>query len=191
MVILAWMSGPGAKFGPGSHSLDGAGLVEQRFRARESRKYVDTQLLGLLAENGHQLSQRDDEVTVIGHLRRGGQAIALAARHEQELIAFGRHADRRRAASPVGEQLIERAGFKHRAGQGMRPQTGGLFQYADVQVGVELLQTNRAGEAGRAGSNDCNLVFHDIAGGITLQLAPDRGLTDKRARRRRGSKNAR
>src|SRR6202789_2798820 len=65
-----------------AHALDGAGLVEQSLSRRESREYVHSQLFRLLAENRDDVSQRNDEVAVIRHLRRGRAAIALAAGHE-------------------------------------------------------------------------------------------------------------
>src|SRR5258708_27443634 len=61
------------------YAFDGSAFVVQGFGGGKSREYVDAQFLGFLAENGHQLSQRDDEVAVIRHLRRGGGAGAFAA----------------------------------------------------------------------------------------------------------------
>ena len=60
--------------------LTAPGLVEQRLGRREAREHIDSELLGLGTEDGHELAQRDDEVAVIGHLRRGdGSRVALAA----------------------------------------------------------------------------------------------------------------
>src|SRR5258707_3640252 len=90
-----------------AYAFDGARVVKQGFRRRKSSEYVHPQFLGFLPQNGYQLSQRDDEVAVIRHLRRGRQPEAFAASHEQELIARGRHADRRAVTAPIWKQIIE------------------------------------------------------------------------------------
>src|ERR1700732_2228683 len=53
-----------------ANALDGAAQVEQRFRRRETGKYVHTQFFGFRAQNRHQLAKRDDQIAVIVHLRR-------------------------------------------------------------------------------------------------------------------------
>ena len=44
----------------------------------------------------------------------------------------------------------------------MRAQARGFFQHADAEVGFQLFEPDRAREAGGAGSDDGDLVLHDI-----------------------------
>jgi hypothetical protein len=157
IVILAWISGPSAKY-----AFDRARLVKQRLGCRETWEHVDPELLRLRAQNRNQLSKREDEVAVIRHLRRGGQAIAFAAGHEQELIARRRYADGGSVLPPTRQELIERAGLHDRAGQGMRTETRGLLEDTDAQVGLQLLEANGACEARRACADNRHLVLHDV-----------------------------
>jgi hypothetical protein len=142
--------------------FDRARFVEQCLGCRETREHIDSELFRLGAQNRNQLSQRDDEVAVIGHLRRSGQAIAFAAGHEQEFVARRRDTDGGCVITPARQELIERPRLHDRAGQGMRTETRRLLEDADAQVGLQLPQANGACEARRTCADDRHLVLHDV-----------------------------
>ena len=62
-----------------------------------------------------------------------------------------------------GEQRVEAAGVEDGAGEDVRADLGALLQHDDREVGVELLQPDRRGEAGGAGADDDDVVFHGLA----------------------------
>ena len=155
-----------------AHTFHAAGVIEQGLGRRKPGEHVDSELFRLRAQNRHQLSERNDEVAMVGHLRRGGQAEPFAAGHEQEFVPRGGYTDPRRLLAPIGKQFIERPGFEHGARQGMGAQAGGLFQHADAQVRFELFQPDGGREARRSGAHNGDLVFHDIARAFVHQLSP-------------------
>src|SRR5678810_417997 len=58
----------------------------------------------------------------------------------------------------------------------MRADARGLLEHADVEVRLELLQANGAGETGRPGADDDDVVFHHLAIGHfgDIRIAPSR-----------------
>ena len=52
----------------------------------------------------------------------------------------------------------------------MRTEARGLFQQANGQIRIELFQPDGGSETGGTRADNCNLVFHDIAGGIAHQI---------------------
>ena len=109
---------------------------------------VDAGGLGLRAQPGHQLAQRDDEVAVVALLRRRRQAVAAGARVSKRnssrctgtQIGGG-------AARQSGTSASRRHRVDHRARQRMRAQAGGLLEHADRALGLQLAQAQRAGQA--------------------------------------------
>ena len=91
------------------------------------------------------------------------------------LVAVGGHGliERRALVLPVGDQLVERDRIDHRARQDVRADGRGLLDHADAELGLELLEPDREGEAGGAGADRDHVVFHDIAF-AHRQLLPDR-----------------
>jgi hypothetical protein len=64
---------------------------------------------------------------------------------------------------PVRNQFVERHRVDHGAGQDMRTDLGALLDHDNRQIGVELLQPDRRGEAGRSGADDHDVEFHGFA----------------------------
>ena len=46
----------------------------------------------------------------------------------------------------------------------MRADLGTLLDHDDAQIGIELLQPDRRGQAGRPGADDDDVEFHGLAG---------------------------
>ena len=55
---------------------------------------------------------------------------------------------------PVGDQFVQRARVHHRAGQDVGADFGTLLDQADIDPGIELLETDRGGESGRTAADD-------------------------------------
>jgi hypothetical protein len=62
--------------------------------------------------------------------------------------------------APVGQETVQRSRLQHGAGQGMRAQCGGLFQYTDAGVRLELFQTDGKRQPRRPGADDQIVVLH-------------------------------
>jgi len=75
----------------------------------------------------------------------------------------GGHADRWRIIPPAVDQLIQGSGLDHCPGKNMTPDLRGLFDHADIELFVELLEPNRAGQPRRPGTDYDNIVLHDFA----------------------------
>ena len=80
-----------------------------------------------------------------------------------EIVFLDRHVQRRAFFLPVGDQRIQPARVQYRAGQNMRAHFGPFFQNHNVQVGVQLFQTDGRRQASRTGPNDHHVVFHRFA----------------------------
>ena len=145
-----------------AYTSDRAAGIVQRLGCRKARKYIDPGLFGCLAEQRGQLSQREDEVAVIPHLRRGRQLEAATPGQVAEFIARRRDEGRRGTRAPIRQQGVQRPGFHHCARQGMRTETRAFLEQADAGVRLELFQPDCGGQPRRAAADDGDLVFHDI-----------------------------
>ena len=76
-----------------AYADDAARVVEECFRRRKAREYVDSEGLGARGKDGRELPERHDEIAAIVHLRRIGQARPAALRQVPEFVAGRRHAD--------------------------------------------------------------------------------------------------
>jgi hypothetical protein len=118
----------------------------------------------LRRQPGAHRTEADDEVAVVAHLRRHDRELEAAALGEKpELVLTGRHADRRRAVAPAGQQRIQRLRLDHRAGEDVRADGRGLLDHADRQLGLELLEADRQRQSGRTGADYHHVVFHELA----------------------------
>ena len=94
----------------GGDAFHTAGFVVQHLCGGEAGVDFDAQLLGLLREPTANVSETDDVVAVIVHLRRRRQPEGLFLGEEEKVIFRRRGVQRRVFLLPVGNQLIQRAG---------------------------------------------------------------------------------
>ena len=95
-------------------------VVIENFCCRESRKYVDSHCLGLLAEPLAQPAQADDVVTLVmhgtWHEQRGNTDRLRLAEQKVDVIACDGNRDGRALVLPIGKQLVEPCWLEHIAG---------------------------------------------------------------------------
>ena len=148
----------------GGDTADAAVLGVEDFGGGETGIDLDLQCLRLLAEPAAQIAEADDVVAVVVHLRRGEEPDRPLFGQEQELVLGRRRQQRRPAVLPVGEQLGERPRLEHRAGKNMGADLRALLDDADIDfaagVGGHLLEPDRRRQAGRAGADDDDIIFH-------------------------------
>ena len=93
-----------------------------------------------------------------------GSGIATALGHPVELVGLDLRLQRAVGVlAPIRDQLVERHRIDHRAGQDMRADFGTLLHHDDAEIGIELLQPDRGGEARRPGADDHDVEFHGFA----------------------------
>ncbi|EAQ04453.1 hypothetical protein OB2597_09924 [Pseudooceanicola batsensis HTCC2597] len=148
------------------HALDGAVLAVDDFRTGHAGENLDAQFLGLFRHPAADVPHRDDVVAVVGHQRRHGeighpQTSRFA--QDKEIVVLDRHVQRRALFLPVGYQGRQPAGVQYGTRQDMRPDLGPLFQHDDLEIGVELFQTDGGAQASGTGAHDDNVVFHRLA----------------------------
>jgi hypothetical protein len=56
-----------------------------------------------------------------------------------------------------------RTWIHHRAGEDVGADFGALFDQADVDLGVDLLEADRGGQAGRTAADDDDIELHGLA----------------------------
>ena len=134
------------------------------------------QRLGLLGQPAAQVAQADDVVAVIAEAGRQEQVRHLEPApfgEKKEPVFADRRIERRAALLPVGQQFVERARIENRTGQDMRADFRAFFEDADLNLRAlllgKLLQANRGGQAGRAGADDHDIVFHRFAGRLLFR----------------------
>ena len=93
----------------------------------------------------------------------------LCLGQEQEAVLARRRVQRRALLLPVGDQLVQRAGFDHRAGQDVGADLAALFHQADRHVGGELLQPDRRRQARRPAAHDHDVELHRFPLGLLLR----------------------
>lgn len=87
---------------------------------------------------------------------------ALAGQDAQ-LVMYYRNAYPELCVAPFRRELVERARLHDRPGQRMRTDGRALLEHADVEVRLQLLQANRAGETRGTRADDQEVVFHHVA----------------------------
>ena len=151
----------------GRDAPDRAVFVVEHLRRRKSGKYGDIKRLRLLSQPAAKVSEADDVVPLVVHLRRCGEPHRAALGEEEEPIVSRGRVERRAALLPVGEQLLERARFHHRAGEDVGSDFGALFDDANRQVGAvflaELPQSDRGREPRRSRPDDDHIELHRLA----------------------------
>jgi len=141
--------------------------MEQYFGSGKAGVDLHPQLFGLLAQPATEVTQADDVVAVVVHLRRGRQLDGLGFGEVQEAVGLGRRVQRRAFFFPVGDQLVQGARLQHGTRQDVGADLGALFQQTDTDLlallGGQLLQTDGCGQAGRPATDYHHVVFHVFA----------------------------
>ena len=65
--------------------------------------------------------------------------------------------------APTGQQAVDADRVDDGAGQNVGADLATLFEDDDGEVGIELLQTDGGGKAGRTGADDHHVEFHALA----------------------------
>ena len=133
----------------------------------EARIDLDAERLGLRRQPAADIAERADIAMMIVHQRRhrdGRQRDRGAGGHPVELVDLDLRLQRTVGVlAPIRKQLVERHRIDHRAGQDVRADFRPLLHHDDRQIGIELLQPDRGGEAGRPGADDHDVEFHGFA----------------------------
>ena len=96
----------------------------------------------------------------------GRQLRAAADQHRHVLPpAVRRGVPERVVAAPPRQQGIEPDRIDHRTGQDMGADFGTLFDQANAEVGIDLLEPDRCRKPGRTTSDDHDVEFHGFARG--------------------------
>ena len=123
----------------GGDATDRACLVVQHLGGGKARENFDAEILGLLTQPTAQVTETDDVVSLVVHLRRRRQAHGALAGQEQEAVFANWCLERRTELFPIRQQLDERTRFQHGAGQDMSADLGTLLDDAHAQVGALAL----------------------------------------------------
>ena len=129
------------------------------------------------AEPARQIAEAGAVGALVVHERRhqecGNRELALLRQHPVEVVGH-RHGQRRALVPPVGDQLVERARIDHRARQDMRADLAAFFEHADADLaallGAKLLEADRRRQAGDAGADDDDIIFHRFAVAHSIHL---------------------
>ncbi len=135
------------------------------------------ELLRLLGEEAAELRDRDDEVAVVPHRRRGGDPQgALRGQEVDALVRDLAVARQLRDPQPVLEEAPQRQRVDDRAGEQVRARTGALLEDRDRHVAEplgrlgmlreQLSEADRAREPGGAGADDQQADLDPLVGRV-------------------------
>ncbi len=114
------------------------GVVEQRFLGGEAWIDFHAEVFGLLRQPAAQVAQRDDVVALVvhglGHEQVGHLDRAARVFEHIDVVAFDFGVQRRAEGFPVGEQLIQRTGFEHRAREDVGAHFRAFLDHADADL---------------------------------------------------------
>src|SRR5262249_62411043 len=88
----------------------------------------------LLREPAAEISETDDVIAVVGHLRRRRQAQRPCFGQQQEAIFGGRRDKRGSLFAPVWDQLVEGSRVEHGAGEDVWAATRALLDDANTDL---------------------------------------------------------
>ena len=71
--------------------------------------------------------------------------------------------------APAGQQPVDADRIDDGAGEDVRADLAALFQHDDGELGIDLLEADGRGKAGRAGADDDHVEFHAFAFDIAHQ----------------------
>ena len=156
----------------GDHAFDDIVFHDQVMRGKAGIDF-HAQAFRLLAQPFAEVGQADDVIAAIAHQRRkqdmgNGQRGPFGKKAEAVIGDVG--LDRGALVFPVRDQLAQRFGIDHRAGQDMRPDLGAFFQDTNGDCHVQLLQPDRRRQPRRAAAHDDHVIVHAFAGWGCLGL---------------------
>jgi hypothetical protein len=150
----------------GGDAAHGALVVVEDLGAGEAGVDFDAEGFGLLAEPARDEAEADDEIALVVEIVRHqpvGEASVTVRREHQKIVAGDGLAERGALFLPVGNKLVQRTRIHHRAGEDVRADFGPLFDQADVDFGVDLLEADRGGKSGGATADDNDIELHGLA----------------------------
>ena len=185
----------------GGHATHGALFVVQHLGRGEAGEDLHAQAFRLLRQPAHHVAQRHDIAAVVVEVARHqpvGCARAAGLGQEQHVVAGDRLRERRAQRLPVGDEFGDRARIHHGARQDVRARLRAFLDHDHRQLGVQLLQVDRGGQAGRTGADHHHVVFHGLTRaelryqflGVHVRKARASALgqrSDLRLRHRRGA----
>ena len=167
LVVRAGLARPVDAHVAGRDTDDGTRLVTQQLRRRKARIDLDAERFGLAGEPAADIGERHHVVAVIRHQRRHQdirQADAAGRPEPEETVLGDGCLDRHVVlAAPFRQQAVEPDRIDHRAGEDVRADLRTLLDDDDRDVGRNLLEPDRRGEAGRPGPDDDDVEFHGLA----------------------------
>ena len=138
-------------------------IVEHLDRGK-TRIDFDTKRLGLARQPATKLPKRANVAVMIVHQRRHHeirQADRAGFRHPVEAIILDLCLQRTIGIfAPIRNELVERDGIHHSAGQNMRADFRTLLDHNNRKFGVELLQPDRRAKSRRPGADDHDIELH-------------------------------
>jgi len=153
----------------GGDALHRALVVIEHFGRGKAGVDFDAKRFRLRGQPTADIAERADIAMMIVHQRRHHevrQPDRAARRHPVEAVVLHLGLQRAiRILTPVGEQLVQRNRIDHRARQDMRADLGTLLDHDHVEIGIDLLEPDRRGKAGRTGADDHDVEFHGFARG--------------------------
>ena len=162
-----WLAVPGDAHVAGRDAAHRAVVVVEHFGRGKARIDFDAERLRLRRQPAADIAERADIAVMIVHQRRHRevrQPDRAGRRHPVEAVVLDLRLQRTIGVlAPVRNQLVERDRIDHRARQDMRADLGTLLHHDDVEIGIELLQPDRRGQAGRPGADDHDVEFHGFA----------------------------
>src|SRR5262249_36881801 len=114
------------------------------------------------------IAKRDNKVAVIAHQRRHyeiGQPQRMIGRKVIEAIVGDGSLDRCIFGAPVRKESVKPDWVDDGSGKNMRTNFGPLLHHHHRDVRIDLLETDRAGQARRAGADNHHIEFHHLATG--------------------------
>ncbi len=151
----------------GRDADDFAVVAVKKFGRGEAGIDFDPERLGAAAHPARHRAERADELAVVAHQPRHQQiGQPHAARRPEQQEAIGRDFGLQRPlgiVAPVGQQPVEPDRIEDHAGEDMRADLRALLDHDHRHSGVELLEPDRRGQAGRAGADDDDVEFHRLA----------------------------
>jgi uracil-DNA glycosylase len=139
-------------------------LVEQDLRRREAGEYLDAQFHRLFRKPAAQVAKAAGIVALVRHERRHRPVrhahLALLRKHPVPVVGHRHLSHRAALLAPFGQEFIQRPGIDHRTRKDVRADFRTLFQDADRNFGVHLLQPDRGGQPCRPPANDDDVIRH-------------------------------
>ena len=165
---ILWLAVPADAHVAGRDAAHRAAVVVQHFGRGKARIDFDAERLRLRPQPAADIAERADIAVMVVHQRRHGevrQPDRACRRGPVEAVVLDLGLQRTIGVlAPIRDQLVERDRIDHGARQDMRADLGTLLHHDDAEIGIELLQPDRRGEARRPGADDHDVEFHGFAG---------------------------